>query len=461
MPGSLATLILAAGKGERMKSPKPKVLHELGEKPLVGYPLELSTKLGISKKVVVVGYRAREVQETIRERYPHLKGTSYALQRLQKGTAHAVLSAESHFKNFGGNLLILYGDVPLLRVETIERLIHEYHKRKASIAILTTFCENPTGYGRIIRNGMGDVLRIVEEKDATLDERQVKEINTGVILTQAPLLFSTLKEIRQNRKTGEYYLTDIVKHYLALNHSIATTRAYDPQEVQGINNPFELLKAESVLRQRLIEKWTETGVYFTDPASTFVGPQVKIGVGTRIEPHCHLRGNTSIGKDCRIDSACVITNSKIGDLSLLKPHCVITESRISRKAVIGPFAHLRPGTDLAEGVHIGNFVETKKSRIGQGSKANHLTYIGDAVIGQGVNVGAGTITCNYDGKTKHKTIIGDKVFVGSDTQFVAPVKIGAGALIAAGTTVTKNVPARSLAIARVKQTNIKNWKKKH
>ncbi|MBI1910287.1 MAG: bifunctional UDP-N-acetylglucosamine diphosphorylase/glucosamine-1-phosphate N-acetyltransferase GlmU [Deltaproteobacteria bacterium] len=438
-----------------MRSSIPKVLHPLAGRPLIDYPLALVQRLGVQKKIVVIGHAGQAVKRAVGK----TKGLTFVTQHQQKGTAHAVGMTQKVLRNFEGDLLILYGDVPLLRESTLRRLIATYKKEEAALGLLTAFVENPTGYGRILRARNGFVRGIVEEKEATPEEKGIREINTGVMIVEAGSLFEALRQIQKSRVTQEFYLTDLVRHFVSEGLKVAAVPAGE-EEAWGVNNPMELARAEGVLRQRIVEGWINRGVRFIDPERSTLDEEVVIGEGTEVAPNCTLLGKTRVGRSVRIETGVVLRSAVIGDHVHLKPYTVVTESRIASGAVIGPFAHIRPGSVIGEKAHIGNFVETKKTVIGKGSKANHLTYLGDAVIGRDVNVGAGTITCNYDGFAKHKTILADGVFVGSDTQFVAPVKIGKGGWIGAGTTVTKNVPAGSLAISRVEQNNILNWKKK-
>ncbi|MDO8461706.1 MAG: bifunctional UDP-N-acetylglucosamine diphosphorylase/glucosamine-1-phosphate N-acetyltransferase GlmU [Deltaproteobacteria bacterium] len=448
-------LILAAGKGERMQSETPKVLHPLLGRPLIHYPMELASQVGVRKKIVVVGYQAGLVKEALKG-----SGAEFVFQKNQKGTAHAVGVARQKLSGFQGDLLILYGDVPLLKEATLRQLLTVYKKSGAALALLSAHFENPTGYGRVVRNGNGEIREIVEEKDATPEQKRIREVNTGLMVVRAPLLFSVLDEIQKSVVSGEYYLTDVIRHLVERGDPVVSVSAASESEVLGINNRLELARAEKIMRQRIVEQWIHRGVQFADLDRVVVGPDVVIGKGSEIGPDCFITGRTKIGYCCRLQQGVVIESSTLADGVHVKPYSVIVESHVGSGSIIGPFAHLRPGTKLAEKVHIGNFVETKKSSLGKGSKANHLTYLGDAVIGKGVNVGAGTITCNYDGFNKYKTILADNVFVGSDTQFVAPVRVGKGGWVGAGTTVTKNVPAGALAVSRVEQKNILNWKKK-
>jgi bifunctional UDP-N-acetylglucosamine pyrophosphorylase/glucosamine-1-phosphate N-acetyltransferase len=345
--------------------------------------------------------------------------------------------------------------VPLIKEDTIRALIEVHQGGKSGVAVLTTKLPNPEGYGRIIRGDDGEILRIVEERDATDQERKVKEVNTGIYCAKASYLFHALQMVGRENKQSEYYLTDIVAVTTEDDEKAKGFLTEDPFEVMGINNREELAKANEVIRKDILYKLMMEGVGIMDPRTTFIERYVRIGRDTVIYPNCYIQGHSQIGKECIIEPGSMITNSIIGDSVIIKTCCVISDSKIANRVVIGPFAHLRPDTELEDKVKIGNFVEIKKSKIGEGSKASHLSYLGDAILGKGVNVGAGTITCNYDGLKKHQTIIEDNVFIGSDTQFVAPVKIGEGAYIGAGSTITEDVPSGSLALSRAKQVTKK------
>ncbi|MFH2012189.1 MAG: bifunctional UDP-N-acetylglucosamine diphosphorylase/glucosamine-1-phosphate N-acetyltransferase GlmU [Pseudomonadota bacterium] len=451
----IVTVILAAGKGTRMRSSLVKVLHPLMGEPILSFPIELARKIKSRDIILVTGYQA----ELIKERFRGEKLT-FVEQKEQLGTGHAVLCAEDALKDFEGDILILCGDVPLIKERTIRKLIDVHQGGKSGVTVLTTKLQNPQGYGRIIRGNAGEILRIVEEKDATNVEKYVKEVNTGIYCVKASYLFTALKMVGRENKQSEYYLTDIAAIAKKLDERTNGFLADNPLEVMGINNREELAKANEVIRKDILHKLMIEGVSIIDPQTTFIEKGVKIGRDTVIYPNCYIRGNSQIGEECVIEPGSMITNSIIGDGVIIKTSCVISDSKIGNKVIIGPFAHLRPDTELEDKVKIGNFVEIKKSKIGEGSKASHLSYLGDATLGRGVNVGAGTITCNYDGFKKHKTIIENNVFIGSDTQFVAPVKIGEGSYIGAGSTITENVPPGNLAMSRTKQETRERKKKK-
>jgi bifunctional UDP-N-acetylglucosamine pyrophosphorylase/glucosamine-1-phosphate N-acetyltransferase len=368
-----------------------------------------------------------------------------------------VAVTEEQLAGFNGTILIMCGDVPLIRVETIERLLAEHWQRAATVSVLTVNLEDPSGYGRVVRDAAGALQRIVEHRDATAEERRIREINTGIYCCDASFLYAALKKIGKNNDQGEYYLPDIIHLAVSAGLPAAAVVTEDFQEVKGINDRIDLAEAERVMRQRILVQHMRGGVTIIDPASTYIEYGITIGADTVIYPNTSIRGKSVIGSSCIIDMNTMILDSTIGTGVYIKPSCVIDGSRVDDRVTIGPFAHLRPQTVIEEGGRIGNFVEVKKSRIGRSSKANHLSYLGDATIGAGVNIGAGTITCNYDGTAKHPTVIGDRVFVGSNTALVAPVTIGAGGVIGAGSTITKNVPPDALAVARSPQTNYANY----
>ena len=447
----LAAVILAAGKGTRMKSALPKVLHAVAGVPMLHYPVGLARELGCAPTVAVIGHGAEAVETALAG-----SGVRFALQAQQLGTGHAVLCAEPQLAGFAGTVLLLCGDVPLLRRQTLEALLHYHQAQQATVTVLTALMPNPHGYGRIVRQG-DEVLRIVEEKDASQQEKAIHEINTGIYALEAPFLFEALKTIGCDNAQGEYYLTDVLAAARRVGRRVCALAAGTPKETMGINDRVQLAEASALMRQRINQELMLSGVTLVDPATSYIEPQVRIGADSIIEPGVQLRGATHIGRNCRIDSGVVVSDCQIGDGVHLKAGSILAESSIGDHSEVGPMAHLRPGTVLVGDNKIGNFVETKKSVIGAGSKASHLTYIGDAEVGRKVNIGCGTITCNYDGVNKHKTIIEDEVFVGSDTQFVAPVRIGRGALIGAGSTITKDVPADALALSRPEQKTIEGW----
>jgi len=446
-------IILAAGQGKRMKSKQAKVLHELAGKALVFYPLELVRRAKLRTVLVIVGHQADAVTKALSD-HP----ATTILQDPPLGTGHAVLQAKKALINFSGSLLILNGDTPLLRDETIRRLWALHQKKNATLTLLTTRLENPQGYGRIIRNQDGTIDRIVEEKDATAAEQTIREINTGVYVIEKSFLFKALDNVRPDNRQKEYYLTDVIRIAARTGKRLIGLET-DSREVIGINSRADLAAAERILRLRINEDWMAKGVTLIDPGRTQIDADVKIGRDSILYPGVALEGSTVLGEGSIIYPS-RIKNSRLGKGVLIKDHCVIEETRIESGCIIGPFAHLRPGTLIRKGAKVGNFVEIKKSELGKGSKANHLSYIGDAMIGKGVNIGAGTITCNYDGTKKEKTIIEDGVFIGSNSELVAPIRIGARSVIAAGATITEDVPPDTLAISRPPQQNKEGWVKK-
>lgn len=452
----IASIILAAGKGTRMKSDLVKVLHPILGLPMLSYPIDLSlNKICAQITIVVIGHQADRIREIFKD-----SRIVFALQEEQLGTAHAVLKALPYISEFNGTVLILYGDVPLIKEETIFSFIDNFHENESVLSVLTAVVDDPSGYGRIIRNSQGWLERIVEEKDANEEERLIREINTGIFCINSSFLKEGILEIGRNNAQNEYYLTDLVHIARKRGFRCSAHMIANPIEAMGINTRIDLATANEVLRKEKVKKLMLSGVTLIDPNTCYIESLVEIGRDTIIYPNCMIQGNTKIGERCTIESNVRIIDSKIGNDVIIRSNSVITESKIEDRVSIGPFAHLRPQTEIRSRAKIGNFVEVKKSIIGKGSKANHLTYIGDSIIGEDVNVGAGTITCNYDGFQKHQTIIGDRVFVGSNVELIAPVKVGNDALIGAGTTVTKDVPDGALAISRVKQKNIKGWSKR-
>lgn len=447
----LAAVVLAAGKGTRMKSERPKVLHGLAGRPMLHYPVDQALNLGCRPTVLVTGHGTDEVRTSLQDRQ-----VAFALQEQQLGTGHALLSARRSLEGFSGDLLLLCGDVPLLRGETLEQLLALHRAEQAAATVLTARLDNPRGYGRILRDG-DEVLGIIEEKDATEAQRGLCEVNTGIYIFTAPRVFEILAELGCDNAQGEYYLTDVLAALRREGLRVRALMLEDSSEAMGINSRVQLAEAAAILRRRINEKWMLAGVTLIDPATTYIDEGVEIGPDTVIHPGVSLWGASRIGRDCLIEPGVTVDGCELGDGVHLKSGSVLEGSRIGSHSDIGPMAHLRPGTVLVGHNKIGNFVETKKATIGEGSKASHLTYIGDAELGARVNIGCGTITCNYDGVNKHRTVIEDGVFVGSDTQFIAPVRIGRNSVIGAGSTITKDVPAHSLALSRSPQKIIENW----
>jgi bifunctional UDP-N-acetylglucosamine pyrophosphorylase/glucosamine-1-phosphate N-acetyltransferase len=441
----LEVLILAAGLGTRMKSQKAKVLHELGGHPLIAHVTRKAHALDHQKIYVVVGHQATEVEAAVRrELGSNADRATFVVQKQQRGTGDAVMSAGEALKDSDSTLLILSGDVPLVRVETLEEFVAFHRAQGASCSILSVKLENPAGYGRMVRDATGGFARIVEHRDATPEERLIREINSGIYCFETTRLFSALNQIKPANQQGEYYLTDVPAILAAGGERIAIYLHQDAREVSGINTRADLAEFENLLRRGTIRGLMMAGVTFIDPSHAYVSAEAQIGQDCVIYPDVLIEGGTVVGDACVIRSGSRITNSKIGANVVIKDHCVIVDSEIDSNCTVGPFAHLRMNTRLEEGSAIGNFVEVKKSRVGRGSKSMHLTYLGDATIGAQTNIGAGTITCNYDGKNKHETIIEDNVKIGSDTMLVAPVTVGRGSITAAGSVVTRDVPPDSL-----------------
>ena len=452
----IATLILAAGKGTRMKSEVVKVLHPILGLPMLSYPIALSLNgIKAEKTIVVVGYQADEIQERFKN--PQIQ---FALQKEQLGTGHAALQAVPFLETFTGTALILCGDVPLVKADTLRTFIGAFEESHSILSVLTTVVEDPFGYGRILRSPEGWLEKIVEEKDASEKERSIREINTGIYCVKVPFLIEGLGEIGKDNAQGEYYLTDLVEIAKKKGLRCSAHIVSDPVEVMGINTRVDLAMANEVLRQAKLRDLMLSGVTMVDPKTTYVDQTVEVGKDTVLYPNCHLQGSTKIGERCVIEPNSKVLDSIVGNDVTIRSNSVITESKIEEGASIGPFSHLRPLSEVKTKAKIGNFVEVKKSVIGRGSKANHLTYIGDSTVGEDVNIGAGTITCNYDGFEKHPTVIGDRVFVGSNVELVAPVKVGEDSTIGAGSTITRDVPRGALAISRTRQKNIRGWSKK-
>jgi bifunctional UDP-N-acetylglucosamine pyrophosphorylase/glucosamine-1-phosphate N-acetyltransferase len=439
----LNILILAAGLGTRMKSGRAKVLHELGGLPLITYVSRAAQSLSPEKIYVVVGHQAADVERAVQTEVGD--AADFATQAEQRGTGDAVMAARAQLEDSDSLVLILSGDVPLIRASTLAALTDQHRASNAVCSILSVRLENPTGYGRIVRGGNDEFLRIVEQKDATTEELKVKEINSGIYCFDAGKLFAALKRVKPSNRQGEYYLTDAPQILLSDGEKVNVYVHGDAREVSGINTRAELSEFENLMRRNTVRKlMIESGVTFLDPSHAYISAEAQLGKDCIIHPDVTIEGKTSIGDNCVIRSGTRITNSRLGNNVVVKDHCVIIDSEIETNCAVGPFAHLRMNTLLEEGSVVGNFVEAKKSKLGRRSKAMHLTYLGDATIGQDTNIGAGTVTCNYDGKDKHPTIIEDNVRIGSDTMLVAPVTVGRGAVTAAGSVVTENVPPDTL-----------------
>ena len=452
---SIAIAIMAAGKGTRLKSKHPKVLHEVGGKPLLAHVIAAATQVVPAKDIyAIIGHEADQVRTAVSH-----TGINFVMQEPQRGTGHALMVARKALTPYH-EVLVLSGDAPLITSATIERLRDFHTSRKAAMTLLTAQLENPTGYGRVIRkNKSDDVQAIVEQKALSAAQKKIREVNAGLYAFDGELLFRHIDKLKTDNPHGEFYLTDMAAILGKAKQRVVAVGATDPQEVLGGNTRAELVEIDQRLRQAKCQQLMAEGVTIFYPQTCVIDNDVEIAADTTIEPFVQILGKTRIGNDCRIRSYSVIADSEIGDGVLILPGCVLDQSQVKAGARLGPYSRLRPGSEIGEGAHVGNFVETKKIRMGKGSKANHLTYLGDTEIGEGVNIGAGTITCNYDGTHKHKTIIEDGVFVGSDATLVAPVRVGKGAYIAAASCVTDDVPADALVLGRARQIVKEGWAK--
>jgi bifunctional UDP-N-acetylglucosamine pyrophosphorylase/glucosamine-1-phosphate N-acetyltransferase len=449
----LHVVILAAGKGTRMKSAKPKVLHSLAGRTLIEHTLATVDHLRASSTTLVVGHGAEEVQAALSAR----SSLQFVIQSPQLGTGHALMQAEQVLKGRKGDLLLLYADVPLLEPGTLQRLLEAHRNAKASMTVLTAELADPYGYGRMVRDTDGHVARIVEERDASADERAIREINSGIYAMAMASLFRHLTQLETDNSQGEYYLTDLVALYRQEGLRVETVCLDTADELRGVNSRVDLAELSQIVRQRKNRLLMMGGVTLEDPATTFVDMDVTVGEDSVLGPGVRLEGRTIVGERCRIHAGSRLTNVTMDDDAVVLDHSVITDSSVGRGAQVGPMAHIRPQSVVGADARVGNFVELKKTSLGKGSKASHLTYLGDATIGEGVNIGAGTITCNYDGEKKHQTVIEDGVFIGSDSQLIAPVTVGKDAYVGAGSTITDDVPGGALAIARGRQTNKAEW----
>ena len=452
---SLYVLVLAAGKGTRFKSHRVKVLHELIGKPMLSWILEAVSGLEPEKIYVVVGCQKEEVKREINR-----KDVAFVHQAEQLGTAHAVLAAREAIKtDLNKDVLIINGDLPLLRTGTLKPLVEKHKRERNDLTFMSAEMQDPTGFGRLIHGKEGSV-KIVEEREATTEQKKIKEANVGIYVFEANALLKTLPEISNDNKKGEYYLTDAIEILSQKGSKVGVFRTESLEEIVGVNDRFELASAARKLRSRKIKMLAEEGITFYDPESTWIEADVKIGRDSVIYPSVVIEGKTVIGKECVLSPSVHIIDSHIGDGVKILSSTVIQESTIEDHVKVGPFAHLRPETVLKKGSKVGNFVEMKKTVFGEKSKAGHLSYLGDSIVGKEVNIGAGTITCNYDGKKKHTTVIEDRAFIGSGVELVAPVKVGKNAYIGAGSTITKDVAPYSLAVSRSPQKQRKDWAKK-
>ncbi len=448
----LTAVILAAGKGTRMKSDLPKVLHVVAGQPMLAHVLDAAEIAGCARKIVVIGFGAGKVAPIVEGRAELVE------QKEQLGTGHAVMQAQPLLADGRGAVMILCGDTPLLDGGDLRRF-YEHHMEVGNKAtVLTALMDDPAGYGRVVRDAAGNVVKIVEQKDASLEELAINEINTGIYCVDSQLLFEVLGKVDCNNAQGEYYLTDVIDKLVAADYKVGAVVAGDSDSVMGVNSRRDLAEAEKLLRQRTNENLMDSGVTIMDPGSTYIDRTVSIGRDTIIYPYTWLEGNTVIGAECVVGPNVRFSNVQTGNGCIVH-FTYAHDAAIGNGVTVGPFAHLRPGTRLADEVKVGNFVEVKNSWVGHGSKLPHLSYIGDADIGNGVNMGCGTITVNYDGKKKFRTTIGDNAFVGCNSNLVAPVTVSEGAYIGAGSTITHDVPPGALGIGRAKQKNIDNWSK--
>ncbi|HEY6001046.1 MAG TPA: bifunctional UDP-N-acetylglucosamine diphosphorylase/glucosamine-1-phosphate N-acetyltransferase GlmU [bacterium] len=450
MAGELTVLVLAAGRGTRMRSSIAKVLHPVLGRPLLAWPLDVARALPAARRAVIVGFQAQAVARALPA------GFETVVQPKLWGTGHAVRQARRLFAG-PGDTVVLSGDIPLLTAATVRRLVAAHRRRRATVTFLTARPADPSGYGRVVRCGEGRVKAIVEHDDAPPGVREIREVNAGVYCFENRFLDRALGRLRAANRQEEYYLTDVIAAAVRAGLRVEGLACADAEEMLGVNDRAQLAHATAVLRRRILERLMRAGVTVADPASTWVEPGVRVGADTVLLPGTALEGSTVVAARCHIGPFARLRDTRVGPGAVVRDCCVLEEATVGAGCRVGPFAHLRPGTRLGAGARVGNFVETKKARLGAGAKASHLSYLGDAEIGRRVNIGAGTITCNYDGVSKFRTTIGDDVFVGSDTQLVAPVSVGAGALIAAGTTVTKDVPAGALAVSRTPQKVIEGW----
>src|SRR5215831_1639940 len=452
--GDFAIVIMAAGKGTRLKSKRAKVLHEIGGQPLLAHVIKAAQQVVPAEHIhVIIGHQAETVRAAIAP-----MGVKFVLQAEQRGTGHAIMCAREHVAGYS-NVLVLSGDVPLIRAETIASVRDFHLGKKAAMTILTALPPDPFGYGRVIRAGSGSdrVKAIVEQKALTKAQQKTREINSGIYAFATKPLFAHIDRLSTDNAHHEFYLTDMAALLVKAKATVMAVKADEASEVLGANTLAELASLDAAMRMRKCHELMSAGVSIYQPETCAIDADVEIGADTILGPFVQILGNTRIGSDCRISSFSVITDSQIADKVLVRPGCVISQSIVAAGAKLGPYSHLRQGSEIGEDVHVGNFVETKKTRMGRGAKANHLTYPGDSEIGPGVNVGAGTITCNYDGTSKHMTVIEEGAFIGSDSTLVAPLRVGKGAYVAAGSTITEDVPADSLALGRSRQITKEAW----
>ena len=455
LSGDLALLVLAAGEGTRMRSATPKVLHPVCGRPIIRHVVRMGQELGAKRIALVVGAGEAAIRSELAG-----EPVEFVQQAERLGTGHAVRQAESLLANHDGPVIVMAGDHPLYRPESLKALADELQRASAQLIVGTAeFPETPE-FGRIVRGDDGRIREIVEHRDASAEVREIREVCLSLYAADRAFLFEVLARVDNDNAQNEYYLTDIVRLAVEAGARVETRAIADWRETLGINSRIDLAEAERLMRRRIAEHWMRMGVSFEDPWNTYVGADVEIGQDTRLAPGVSLRGHTRIGRDCRVDEQVVIENSTLGDHVWLKPHCHLESAELGHRCVVGPSAHLRPGAELADEVRIGNFVEIKNSKLGAGTKADHLSYVGDSDVGPGCTIGCGAITVNYDGAEKHRTTIGANAFIGCNSNLIAPVEIEANAYVAAGSTITKTVPPGALAVARGRQRNIENWRKR-
>jgi bifunctional UDP-N-acetylglucosamine pyrophosphorylase / glucosamine-1-phosphate N-acetyltransferase len=451
-PPRVAVAIMAAGKGTRLKSQLPKVLHEVAGKPLLAHVISAATRVVPPEDVfAIIGHEADRVRAAVAS-----TGINFILQPEQRGTGHALMVAESALSNYD-HVIVLSGDAPQITPQTIAQLLNFHLDEQAAMTLLSADLDSPTGYGRVVRKKGKEVQAIVEEKSASPVQKKIREINAGFYVFDVPQLFEHIKKLSTANPHAEYYLTDMAGVLGRTGQRVVVWKTGDSSEVLGANTRAELSWIDQQMRQRKCHELMAAGVTIFYPSTCVIDAGVQIAADTILEPFVQILGNSRIGAGCRIRSYSVIQDSEVGDGVLIRNGCILEDARVERNAILGPYSHLRPGSEIGEAAHVGNFVETKKIKLGKGSKANHLTYLGDAEIGAGVNIGAGTITCNYDGVNKHTTIIGDGVFIGSDSTLVAPVRVGNGAYVAAASCITEDVPEDALALGRARQITKDGW----
>ncbi len=456
-----SAIVIAAGRGKRMRSRTTKVLHPVAGRPMLWYVVALARRVADARVAIVIGHQAERVREFLDQSKADFESFDVVLQRDQFGTGHAVQQAQAvlmpNGKAASRSCLILNADTPLLSRAIVRRLLARHEKEQATLTLLSTDLHEPRGYGRVVRGHNGHVLKVAEEADATKAERAIREVNAGTYVVDTSFLFKALARVRRQNAQGEYYLTDVVGLAVAEGRKVVGLKTPDSEECLGVNTREHLAVVEEAMRHRIRSRWLNAGVTMPDPRATYIDDSVTIGMDTVLYPGVTLEGQTRIGSGCVIRSASRITNSRVGKAVTIRDSSVVENAVIEDHAVIGPFAHVRPGSVLRKQSKVGNFVEVKNTDLGAGSKANHLTYLGDTTIGKRVNIGAGTITCNYDGYKKDRTTIEDEAFIGSDTQLIAPVRVGKGAVVGSGSTITEDVPAHALALSRSPQVTQDDW----